>query len=216
MAKKKRKRLAELLTFPNVYQFRDDLKGRWGHCVFRNPNPITLELACGKGEYTVGLARQFPDRNFIGIDIKGSRIWSGATTALKERLTNACFLRIYIDHITDYFAEGEVQEIWIVFPDPYPNKPKEKKRLTAPPFLQQYRNILQPGGLLHLKTDDEKLYQYSLESIRSAGGRILRFVDDVYGRGEDHTPATRILTFYEKQHLAAGRQIKYICFQLPA
>ncbi|MCS6916429.1 MAG: tRNA (guanosine(46)-N7)-methyltransferase TrmB [Chitinophagales bacterium] len=216
MGKKKLKRIAELLTFPNVYQFRADLKGKWASEVFHNSHPVTLELACGKGEYTLGLARRFPDRNFVGIDIKGPRIWRGAKTALEENLTNACFLRAYIDNLADYFATGEVQEIWIVFPDPYPNKPKAKKRLTSPGFLEQYRKILQPEGVLHLKTDDELLYEYSLESIAALGGTVLQAVTDIYATIGPGDVVTAIRTFYELQHLKAGKKIRYIRFRLPA
>ncbi|MCS6991399.1 MAG: tRNA (guanosine(46)-N7)-methyltransferase TrmB [Chitinophagales bacterium] len=216
MAKKKLQRIAELLSFPNVYQFRHDLKGRWGEMVFKNDHPITLELACGKGEYTLGLARRYPHRNFIGIDIKGPRLWRGAKTALEEGRTNACFLRTYIDFLTDYFETGEVHEIWIVFPDPYPNKPKEKKRLTARPFLERYRAVLVPGGLLHLKTDDDNFYEYSLESIRAFGGTILQAVSDIYACEGLEEEVTGIRTFYEAQHLAAGKKIKYVRFRLPS
>ncbi len=206
--------MAELESFANVFQFRSDLKGQWRQTVFRNENPITLELGCGKGEYTLALAQRFSDRNFIGVDIKGPRLWCGAKIALELSLPNVRFLRAYIDHLNDYFAAGEVAEIWIVFPDPYPNKPKEKKRLTAPRFLELYRKIVQPGGCLHLKTDDDDLFVYSQQTILSVGGRIWDVVTDVYKESHDVSGLLHVSTHYERLHLQAGRTIKYLRFTL--
>lgn len=211
MAKKKKLRLKELETFGNVYQLRTELKGRWHELVFQNNAPITLELACGKGEYSIALAKKFPEKNFIGIDIKGARIWRGAKTALQEQMKSVAFLRTYIDHITDYFASGEVAEIWITFPDPYHENSKMRKRLTSAVFLNRYRQILQPGGLLHLKTDDQMLYEFSLESLENSHCTILQHTPDLYA-ADLPDDILSVKTFYEKQHLAAGKKIKYIQF----
>lgn len=212
MAKKKRIRLAELESFPNVFQLRKELKGKWHELVFYNKAPITLELACGKGEYTIALAKKFPARNFIGIDIKGARIWRGAITAIEEKIGNVAFLRTYIDHLTEYFEPGEVAEIWITFPDPYLENSKARKRLTSGIFLQRYQQILQPGGIIHLKTDDPMLYQFSLDTI-GKDHHIIMHTEDLYAQ-----PMTddilSVKTFYEKKHLAQGRTIKYIRFSL--
>ncbi|MEO6169121.1 MAG: tRNA (guanosine(46)-N7)-methyltransferase TrmB [Chitinophagales bacterium] len=215
MAKKKLIRLSELETFANVYQLSMELKGKWKLLVFQNFAPITLELACGKGEYTVALARNFPARNFIGIDIKGARIWRGAKTALEEKISNAAFLRTYIDHITAYFEPGEVAEIWITFPDPYHENSKMNKRLTSSVFLRRYMQILQPGGIIHLKTDDQLLYEFSLDTIAKENCRLLFNTDNLYASDlPDEILSVR--TFYEKQHLANGKTIKYIRFTFNA
>jgi tRNA (guanine-N7-)-methyltransferase len=211
MAKKKLLHLAELETFTNVFQLRKDLKGRWNAEVFKNENPITLELACGKGEYTLALAKKYTDRNLIGIDIKGARLWKGAKNGLEEKLNNAVFLRTYIDHITDYFDENEVAEIWITFPDPYLEKSKVRKRLTSKMFLKRYRQILRPGGFINLKTDDLTFYQFTLDTISQLNYHLDFCTENLY----DSSMADEILsvkTFYELQHLANGRTIKYIHF----
>jgi tRNA (guanine-N7-)-methyltransferase len=213
MAKKKLLHLAELETFENVFQLRKELKGRWNAEVFKNQNPITLELACGKGEYTLALAKKYTDRNFIGIDIKGARLWKGAKKGLDEQLNNAVFLRTYIDHITDYFDENEVAEIWITFPDPYPERSNARKRLTSQMFLSRYRQILKPSGFIHLKTDDITFYQFTLDTISQLNYNLDFFTENLY----DSIMADEILsvkTFYELQHLANGRTIKYIRFSL--
>lgn len=198
-------------SFSNVFQLRKELKGKWHESVFGNQAPITLELACGKGEYTIALARRFPSKNFIGIDIKGARIWRGAKTALEENIHSVAFLRTYIDHITDYFEQGEVSEIWITFPDPYHENSKARKRLTSGVFLNRYRQILQPGGILHLKTDDQLLYEFSLGSLRKHDCSILFHTEDLYASGLPDEILS-VKTFYEKQHLANGKTIKYIRF----
>ena len=174
MSKGKLERFAELKTFNNVFEYPDYpedkpffLKGKWSSGYFKNDNPITLELACGKGEYTIALAKKYPDRNFIGIDIKGARIWKGAKMALGEGLANVAFLRIFIDWLHNYFDKEEIDQIWITFPDPYPKKSKKNKRLTSSKFLNLYRNILKKGGQIHLKTDSDLLYQFSLEMIKA-------------------------------------------------
>jgi tRNA (guanine-N7-)-methyltransferase len=213
MAKKKLIRLGELETFTNVFQQRKELKGKWHELVFCNNAPITLELACGKGEYTIALAKKFPGKNFIGIDIKGARMWRGAKTAIEEKINNVAFLRTYIDHITEYFEQGEVAEIWITFPDPYHENSKARKRLTADVFLNRYEQILQPGGIIHLKTDDPLLYEFSLHSIVKQGHPLLIHTADLYA-SELPDEILSVKTFYEKQHLANGKTIKYIRFTL--
>jgi tRNA (guanine-N7-)-methyltransferase len=158
-------------------------------------------------------AEGFPDRNFIGIDIKGARIWRGAKTALEEAIPNVAFLRTYIDHLADYFEHGEVAEIWITFPDPYHEKSKARKRLTSEIFLARYKNVLKPGGFIHLKTDDLFLYQFTLEMIEKAKGEILFHTDNLYAAPLPHE-ILEVKTFYENQHLASGKSIKYVKFVL--
>src|SRR5688572_33160801 len=175
MAKNKLQRFAELRTFSNVHEFlfteRETdfkLKGKWNTDHFKNSNPIVLELGCGKGEYSNGLAEKYPNLNFIGVDIKGARIWRGSKTAQEKKLLNVAFLRTQIEFIESCFEKEEVSEIWITFPDPQPNK--EKKRLTHPVFLNRYKNILKQKGVIHLKTDSAELYEFTLETIRSPSG----------------------------------------------
>ena len=171
MGKDKLKRFAEVETFSNVLQLDagKPFKEQWSTGFFKNSNPIILELACGKGEYAVNLARLFPGKNFIGIDYKGNRIWRGAKTALEDGVNNVAFLRIQIENITDYFGPGEVDELWITFPDPQPQVSREKKRLTSPRFLEKYRPILKPGGYINLKTDNDGLHIYTTEKIDETG-----------------------------------------------
>jgi tRNA (guanine-N7-)-methyltransferase len=218
-------RFAELSTFPNVVQNFDfknpalinhskeqvDLKGNWAKEFFKNDNPVVLELACGKGDYTVGLARLFPEKNFIGVDIKGNRIWRGAKTALEEKITNAGFLRTKIELLTHFFAPDEVSEIWITFPDPQPKSPN--RRLTAPHFLDKYRAVCQQNAIVHLKTDDPDLYQYSLEVATEQNLKILVAEYDIDSAGIRQNELA-IQTFYETQHLANGKTIKYLQFVL--
>jgi tRNA (guanine-N7-)-methyltransferase len=217
--KNKRKRIADIRRFPNVLEYTDfdetsPPKGAWKSGIFKNTNPITLELACGKGEYTINLARKFPERNFIGIDIKGPRIWQGAKTALDEPLENVRFIRMFIDHLERYFANEEVNEIWIIFPDPYiRKKARISKRLTSPKFLNIYRKLLKPGGIIHLKTDSDILYSYTLETIEQENCRIVQQADDVY-RDMPVDELLTIQTYYEKMHLKEGRTIRYVSFQL--
>ena len=213
MAKKKLLHLAELETFTNVFQHRKDLKGKWNAEVFKNENPITLELACGKGEYTLALAKKYPDKNFIGIDIKGARLWKGAKKGLEEQLNNAVFLRTYIDHITDYFEENEVAEIWITFPDPYLEKSKVRKRLTSEVFLKRYKQILRSGGFINVKTDDLTFYRFTLDTISQLNYNLDFFTENLYNSNMPDE-ILFVKTFYELQHLANGRTIKYIRFSL--
>ena len=226
--KNKLRKFAEVLSFPNVYECYSvqqpqlvgagmvpvDLKGRWAQDHFKNDHPITLELACGGGEYTVGLARNFPDRNFIGVDVKGNRLWKGAKTALEEGLNNAAFLRTRIEIIDHFFAVGEISEIWITFPDPFPRSSKENRRLTSAFFLEKFRPILQKGGLVHLKHDDPDFYQFTLDTIGQDERNVLIFNDpDIYASPLPF-PELGIQTLYESFHLAAGKKIKYIRFQI--
>lgn len=218
MAKNKLQKFEDVDRFSNVFEYTDfeempKPKGTWHHKIFKNENPIILELACGKGEYTVSLAEKFPDKNFIGIDKKGWRLWTGARKALEKPLSNVHFLRIYIDHLEEYFEKGEVDEIWITFPDPYLRKSKSSKRLTSPKFLAIYRNILSPGAPVHLKTDSEFLYNFTLDTIEQENCRILDQVDDVYSERPDD-PILTIQTYYEKMHLEEGKSIRYVSFRL--
>jgi len=164
--KKKVKRYSELAGFENAVEEDYRLKGKWRTEFFKNNQPITAELGCGRGEYTIELAQRFPEHNFIGIDIKGARLWQCAKYALEARLTNVGFLRIFIDHIPDFFAENELDEIWITFPDPYLKYRNARKRLTSPAFLDRYRKILKKNGLIHLKTDSDILFNYTCEVIK--------------------------------------------------
>lgn len=171
MGKDKLRKFAEIGTFDNVVELDAGkaLKGQWAKTHFKNDNPIVVELACGKGEYTVNLAKLFPEKNFIGVDYKGNRIWRGAKTAIEEGISNVGFLRIQIETILEYFAENEVSEIWITFPDPQPQDSREKKRLTNPTFLGRYKFVLNDGGFMNLKTDNDGFYNYTLEQIEILG-----------------------------------------------
>lgn len=215
MGKDKLRRFAEISTFHNVKQLEEGkvLKGKWNFLHFNNNNPVILELACGKGEYTVNLAKLFPDRNFIGIDYKGNRIWRGAKTAIEENIQNVAFLRIQIENLLDYFAEGEVSEIWITFPDPQPQDSREKKRLTFPKFLDKYKTILVEGGIVHLKTDNDQLHAYTLEKINELGLNLEIRTEDLY-KSEFADEVLSIKTYYEKKYLAKEKNINYLKFRL--
>ncbi|HEY8387915.1 MAG TPA: tRNA (guanosine(46)-N7)-methyltransferase TrmB [Parasegetibacter sp.] len=206
-------RFAEINEMPNVLQYPPNMKGRWAEH-FGNANAITLELACGKGEYTVGLAEMYTDRNFIGVDLKGNRIWVGAKKALKDKLKNAAFLRTHIDMIAEYFAPQEVAEIWITFPDPHLRNSKAKKRLTHPIFLRKYQKILQKNGLIHLKTDSPNLYAFTKLVIDLYGLNLLTDEADVYGNPEMPKELTAIQTHYEKMDIARSNKVHYLCFQI--
>jgi tRNA (guanine-N7-)-methyltransferase len=212
MGQKKLIRFEAIKQFPNVLEYPQDMKGKWSG-FFKNDNPLTLELACGKGEYAVGLGRLYADRNFIGIDIKGNRIWRGAKTALDEGLSNVAFVRSHIDKITDYFVPGEVSEIWITFPDPQLRGSRAKKRLTHPKFLRLYQQILQPGGLINLKTDSPDLYQFTLAVINLFELELLEHTDQVYSQ-EVVKPELMIKTHYESLDIAQSNRIHYICFRV--
>ena len=227
MGKDKLRRFAENLTFECFVQpafeeaFRRDhpLKGHWHSDFFHNDRPIVLELGCGKGEYTVALAERDPNRNFIGIDIKGARMWRGAKTATERQMRNVGFLRTRIEMIASFFAEGEVDEIWITFPDPQLKSRRAKKRLTSPLFLGQYAQMQVPGGRINLKTDSPFRYTYTSLMARLNNFPVVADFADLYGADADAEadPALReIRTYYERQWLARGLTIKYLAFGLPA
>lgn len=219
MAKNKLARFAEMETLPNVFQpgyvslYREDycFKGKWQAEVFHNTHPIVLEIGCGKGEYTVELGKLYPEKNFIGIDIKGARMWRGAKTALEEGRTNVVFLRMYAEMLASAFAPGEVSELWITFPDP--QMAKARKRLTGTRFLNLYRRVLAPGAVVHLKTDSPFLYAYTKELLDANHLETFVCTDDLYAAGLDDA-ILGIKTFYEKQWLSRGKTIKYIRFSL--
>ena len=226
--KNKLRKFAEVLAFPNVYECYNvqqpelvsagmepvDLKGCWQEWHFQNDLPITLELACGGGEYTVGLARLFPDRNFIGVDVKGNRIHTGAKAALAEGLSNVAFLRTRIEVIDHFFAPGEVAEIWITFCDPFPRKGDVNRRLTSDNFHQRYRHFLQPGGLVHLKHDDADFVQFTLDTLAADPQCTLLYINpDIY-TGPLPLPELSIQTLYEGKHLAKGKTIKYLRYTI--
>ena len=214
MGHKKLIRFQAIDTYSNVLQYPEGMKGNW-KSFFKNDNPITLELACGRGEYSVNLGRENKNRNFLGVDIKGNRIYNGAKIALTEGLLNVGFLRIHIGQITDYFAKDEVDEIWIVFADPFLKKGKEKNRLTHARFLYAYQQLLKPGGKINLKTDSKVLYDFTLETIAEQGCIIHENIEDIYGKGMATGPLA-IQTYYEGKHLADGRTIYFVSFSLPA
>jgi len=212
MGQKKLIRFEAIRHFDNVLEYPKDMPGQWKQ-FFKNEHPITLELACGKGEYAVGLGRLYPSRNFIGIDIKGNRIWRGAKTALEEGLNNVAFLRSQIDKVTDYFQPGEVAEIWITFPDPQLRASSAKKRLTHPRFLRLYQRFLQSNGLVHLKTDSPDLYEFTLTVINLFGLEVIDQSGDVYAN-TDIKQELQIKTHYEGLDIAQSNRIHYLCFRL--
>ena len=212
MGQKKLIRFNEIKSFPNVLEYPENMKGKWKD-FFNNNNPITLELACGKGEYAVGLGRLYPDRNFLGMDIKGNRIWRGAKTALDEGMGHIAFIRSHIDKITEYFNPEEVSEIWITFPDPQLRLSRVKKRLTHPRFLRLYQQILQPGGTIHLKTDSPVLYHFTKTVIELYGLELISDTDNVYA-ATTLSPELTIQTHYEKLDIAQSHKIHYLQFKL--
>ena len=213
MGKDKLRRFAEVATFSNVLQLEQGAayQGQWAAGFFKNNNAVVLELACGKGEYAVNLARLFPGENFIGIDYKGNRIWRGAKTALEDDVSNVAFLRIQIESILDYFAPGEVDEIWITFPDPQPQVSREKKRLTSPRFLEKYKVLLKPGGFINLKTDNDDLHQYTAEKIAELGLTLHVKTEDLY-HSAFADEVLSIKTYYEKKYLQDNKNINYLKF----
>ena len=221
MGKDKLRKFAEMATFPNVIQpqlqevLNSDyfLKGKWNSEIFKNSNPIVLELGCGKGEYSVGLAKRYPEKNFIGVDIKGARMWRGASTALNEKLQNVYFLRTRIEHITSFFAPSEISEIWITFPDPQEKRIRAKKRLTSSRFLPKYQQFLKPGGIIHLKTDNVLLYNYSYQLCVHNNLNIIKSTANLY-ETETDINLLSIQTHYESLFRAEGISIKYLSFSL--
>lgn len=221
MGKGKLAKFADMRTYPHVFEpagsFREDvpfeMRGCWNSSFFHNDGPIVLELGCGHGEYTVGLAGLYPDKNFIGVDIKGARMWSGAKMSFEAGMKNVAFLRTVIELIDRFFATGEVSEIWLTFPDP--QMKKATKRLTSTYFMERYRRILKPGGKIHLKTDSNFMYTYTCAMVDHNHLPVEFRTDDLYASGDaDHILS--IKTHYEEQWLERGKTIKYIVFQLPA
>ena len=221
MGKGKLQKFADMREYPNVgehhFSIADatpfPMRGNWGKEFFGNDNPIVIELGCGRGEYTVGLARRYPDKNFIGVDIKGARMWTGATEAIRDGLKNVGFLRTNIEIIDHFFAPGEVSEIWLTFPDP--QMKKHTKRLTSSLFLQRYRNIMLPDGILHLKSDSNFMFTYTRYITEVNKLPVVSCIEDIYADGEAVEPLD-IKTYYEQQWLSRGINIKYISFRLPA
>jgi len=225
MAKNKLRRFSEMKAFDNVFQPTLDLsvndsfplKGKWRSDYFKNDHPIVLELGCGKGEYTVGLARHYPEKNFIGVDIKGARIFVGAKEALDEQLENVAFLRAKIDFIQAYFDTGEIDEIWLTFSDPQAEKPR--KRLSSAAFITRYRDILKEGGIVHMKTDSDLLFEFTEQEIKEHGYEVIELTWDLYKSiPEDLDPTIRdilhIKTHYEQLFTAKGSVIKYCSFRI--
>lgn len=213
MAQKKLERFAAIKTFSNVLEYPEDMKGNWGN-FFLNTNPVLLELACGRGEYTIGLAKLFKQQNFIGIDVKGNRMYIGAKKCLAENIANAGFLRTQIEKLTDYFSAAEVDEIWITFPDPQLRVSKAKKRLTHPRFLRLYQQILKPGGSIHLKTDSPDLYLFTKRVAQLYGLTIVDDYENVYGEAFIKEEL-KIKTHYESLDIAESKKIHYLKFTLP-
>lgn len=223
----KEKKFDEIRDFANVYENYDvtkpsltrqrienvDRQGKWAAEHFGNNNPITLECACGRGEYSLDMARLFPERNFIGLDVKGARIWEGARIALDEGLTNVAFLRTRIEIINRFFAPNEIDEIWITFPDPFLKDSKSNRRMTSNVFLDQYKQVLKKGGIIHLKTDEVLMYDYSLEILAKRDDyQILVQERDLYGQGWED-PTLQIKTYYEKLNISRSKTIKYLKLQ---
>lgn len=224
MGKGKLAKFADMASYPHVFEYPHsvaeqvpfEMKGHWREQFFKNDNPIVLELGCGRGEYTVGLGRMCADKNFIGIDIKGARMWTGATDSLREGMTNVAFLRTNIEIIDRFFAPGEVDEIWITFPDP--QMKKVTKRLTSTAFLQRYVSFLKPDGIVHLKTDSNFLYTYTDALVKVNNLPVEVNNTDLYGSSEEfrmQNSELNIRTYYEQQWLDRGLTIKYIKFHLP-
>lgn len=225
MAKNKLRRFAEMKELPNSFQPIEEgytkdahpLKGNWNKDYFKNDHPITLELGCGKGEYSIGLAQHYPAQNFIGVDIKGSRMWVGAKQAVEMRLSNVAFLRTRIELIENYFAENEIDTIWLTFSDPQPNKPR--KRLSSKIFIERYKKFLKKGGLIHLKTDSDLLFESTLEEIQEHGYEMIECTWDLYAElpanlDEKTKDILHIKTHYEKLFTSRGSVIKYCTFKV--
>jgi len=221
-SKNKLKRFKENETFKNVFQpTREELteqeyqhKGQWNANFFKNDNPLVLELGCGKGEYTVALAKKYPNKNFIGIDIKGARFWRGAKTAIEDNIPNVAFIRTQIELVEHVFAQNEVDEIWITFPDPQIKYQRTKHRMTNTSFLQRYKNILKPEGVVNLKTDSEFMHGYTLGLLHGGGHEVLYANHDVYKQEGSPEEVTSIQTYYESLYLKEDKAITYIRFKI--
>jgi len=218
--KNKLQKFADNLTFDNLFQYSYDeiikgipLKGKWTKTFFENDNDLIVELGCGKGEYTVGLAELYPDRNFIGLDIKGARLWRGLKTTVEKSLTNVAFIRGRINLVNHFFTKDEISEIWITFPDPHARETQAKKRLTSPEFLKKYSGFLKKDGIINLKTDNIIVFESTLDTIKEYGHKIIYQSYDIYKEGIDNE-LTNIQTFYEKKWLEYGTKIKYLKFSL--
>lgn len=213
MKGKKLFRFAEIEKFENVFQYPEKMQDKWAD-VFGNSNEIVLELACGKGEYAVNMAKAFPNKNFVGVDIKGNRMYVGAKKALDENVKSVAFLRTQIQKIAEYFPPKSISEIWITFPDPFLRESKEGKRLTHSRFLKEYQKILKPGATINLKTDSKPLFDFTQEMVAWHKCPIVQKIDNVYENGEPDFPLN-IKTFYEGMHLEDNRTIQFISFKLP-
>lgn len=216
MAKDKLFRFEAFRNFSNGFDFPFHMKGKWNAEYFKNDNPIVLELACGKGEYTVNLSEAFPEKNFIGIDKKSNRMFIGARMALAENRHNVAFVRLVIEKLEEIFAPGEVSEIWITFPDPFPKDRHEKHRLTHPRFLEIYRKVIKESGIMHLKTDDDGLFNYTESLFIEKKIPVEEIIRNVHGDGLRHPILQDITTHYERLFRAKGRTIKYMRFALPS
>ncbi len=213
MARNKKEYYRVLPQLENVY-FRGDIeKGSWSRQCFGNEHPIVLELGCGKGDYVLSLAEKYPDSNFIGVDIKGDRLYHGAVKAKKRNLENASFVREYVQFLPEVFEENEISEIWITFPDPYPSNTKKRKRLSSSFFLDIYRLIAKPGAIIHFKTDDDALFDFTVVTLENEKAEILYLTHDLHSR-EYENENLSILTTYEKMHIADGKTIKYVRFRI--
>lgn len=218
--KNKLQKFAENHNFDKLFQYSYEeihkgfpLKGKWAEKFFENNNPIVLELGCGKGEYTTGLAQRFPDKNFIGMDIKGARLWRGLKTAEEQNLDNVAFVRSYISLVNLYFGKDEISEIWITFPDPFARDTKARKRLSSPEFIGRYAKFLQKDAIINLKTDNYIVFESTLDTIQEYNHTLLYHTNDVYNQGMDNE-LTQIQTYYEKKWLEHGTKIKYLKFSL--
>ncbi len=213
MTRKKLQKFAELETFPNYFEVPHHLKGRWNTGYFYNQNPLVLELGCGKGEFSNRLGQEFPDKNFIGIDLKGVRLWRAAKNALNDKLEHVAFIKANITDLESMFGSREISEIWIPFPDPYPKPSKWKKRLVSIPFLERYKRVLKPGGEIHFKSDNTALFKFCLESIHEFNGEIIEKTTDLYN-SDILNHYNGIPTYFETMFRQQGESIKYIRFKL--
>ncbi|MCO5232234.1 MAG: tRNA (guanosine(46)-N7)-methyltransferase TrmB [Chitinophagales bacterium] len=214
MGKAKLVKFEAIRHMDNVFENNPEHRGKWATEHFNNHHPIVLELACGKGDYARGLAQIFPEKNFIGVDIKGNRLFTGAHLAKKQQLDNVAFIRTQIDHLDQYFEPGEVDEIWITFPDPFLKNSKHKKRLTSAKFIEVYRKFLKPNGLVNLKTDSPSLYEYTKEVIKELKLPLIKDYPDVYAMNKQASDLYGIQTYYENMHIKDNRTIHYLCFQI--